>query len=349
MTIWQAIYYFGFLFFAGTLYSSSLSWSSPVCIIFVFPAKILTLFWSSIIITLVTYMLFYRKYFNVRPYIFGLNVFSAIFAIIAGVLGAVYNGSDPISVGVTDTVATITTVLVAYNILLGICNVVKLRLLNIPSNSRIRVFVFALLGYPTMQIIARLPTIVYLYVYGYYFLYLSQSQSVGQTVALYISYVTSPTADIGFLIVFLYTQEGSFDVFMDFVYSLVGLTWRVKVDRPAVFHQDTAFFSTSIRRVNSISGAPSMSSNRHDLKTATSSNTVIPGGSTVSANMNDDFGVAPASTTTNVQDEEAGDTINYPQTENKASSPDACGDATVALYNDLFDKFQEEPLLNQYT
>ena len=343
MTVWQVIFDFGYLFFAGTLYSSSNDWSSRIVVIICFPSKIITIYWSSIIISMVTYMLFYKKYLNIRPYILGLNVFSVLFAIPTAVLGGIYNGTDPISVGFIDTVQTIFTVLVAYNIVLCVCNIVKLRLLKIPSTSRIKAFVFALLGYPLVQIISRLPTIVYLYTYGYHFQYASQSPSVGQTVALYMDYLTDPLAGIGFLIIFTYTQVGSFDVCMDFLYSLVGLTWRVEVPvgAPRLFHQDTLFFATSIRRVNSISaGGAGRPSGRHSFESVPS--VMLPSSG---ANMNDDFGVA--STAANAQNDEMGHNNNNVTVINSSTKPVDTSD-DVELYDDLFDKFQEEPLLNQH-
>ena len=189
MTIWQVILDFGFLFYAGTLYSDSKDWSSRVCLILVFPSKIISLFWSCIIISMVTYMLFFKKYFNIRPYLFGLNVLSVLFAIPTAVLSGIYSGTDSISLSFLYTVETIVTVLVAYNILLCLCNVAKLQSLKLPSTSRVRVFVLALLGYPIVQIILRIPTISYNYAYGYPFYYDSQTASVGQTVALYFLYI----------------------------------------------------------------------------------------------------------------------------------------------------------------
>jgi len=112
----------------------------------------------------------------------------------------------------------------------------------------------------------------------------------------------------------------------------VGLTWRVSESvgsRAGLFHQDTAFFATSIRRVKSISGVPSEPSNRHNFESSTS--VVMPSG----ANMNDDFDVASASAS------------SPPPNDKKAI--DASENDTDALYSDLFDKFQDEPLLpNQY-
>jgi len=239
--------------------------------------------------------------------------------------------------------STIATVLVAYNILLCIFNIVKLQSLKIPSTSRVRAFVFALLGYPIAQVISRVPIIVYNYIYGYIFYYNSQSPTDGQTAALYISYITNPAAGIGFLIVFLYTQAGSFDVCMDFLYSMVGSTWRVTAPKgtgPSLFHQDTAFFSTSIRRVNSINIVPSGPSIRHNVELSPA-DTVIPNNGT---NMNDDFGEisAPDATTSHHADAvEAGKAVAINSPVYKAIDNASENDAE-ALYTDLFDKFQEE-------
>jgi len=296
-------------------------------------------------------MLFHKKYFNIRPYLFGLNAVSVLFAIPTAVLGGFYNGTDSISVGFIDTVQTIVTVLVVYNIVVCVCNVVKLQSLKLPPNSRVRVFVLALLGYPIVQIISRVPTIVYLYTYGYHFQYESQSPSVGQTVALYMDYLTDPLAGIGFLIVFMYTQVGSFDVCMDFLYSLVGLTWTVTTRRgdnvPTLFHQDTAFFATSIRRVNSISSGANINNSgplgRLNFESLPSVKVQISSNNDSNTNMNDNFGAVPA----DAQDgENIGDndiSINY-SNNNKAIDTNN-DDNDDELYSDLFGKFQEEPLL----
>ena len=227
ISIAQAVYDCGIIIYSAAPQSNNIAHEIGLCI------ESITLFillWTNVMSFLVGYLVTYttRKAFNLRPFIPALLIGTSSLFITFMIPLIVYweyinSGDNSIQFRIFLAYLIVMASAISFNFITISASMVHLYHLGIKRTSVIWGKLERMMYYPVVQVVIKLPAIIYQWEYASVtHSYTESDASLGQTVLLFIVSVFMPLGGILYLAIYLYEEIGAWDILMKVIYKTIG-------------------------------------------------------------------------------------------------------------------------------